>query len=161
MTDLTDATFQFVDIDNARVGEQRQVMAEIISAGHCPFCPESLTKYHTEPWIIETTFWLVTKNRWPYENTRHHLLLIYRPHAEKLSDLDPEAGRELFEIVAKLEQEMDLPGGGLSIRFGSTQFSAGSVNHLHAQLIVPDATSPNFKPVRIKLGKDRGLQQSP
>jgi len=155
MTNSTSSPTQFVDLDNARVEEQRQVMAEIIKAGHCPFCAENLEKYHHQPWMKEGKYWLVTTNSWPYENTQHHLLLIYKPHAVRLAELEPAAGQELFVFLAELEKGLALPGGGFSVRFGDTNYSAGSVNHLHAQLIVPDITRPGFKPVRVKLGKDQ------
>ena len=35
---------QFVDLDNAREDEQKQVMQEIIEADHCPFCEEKILK---------------------------------------------------------------------------------------------------------------------
>lgn len=143
----------FVDLDNAREEEQAQVMESIIEADHCPFCEENLRKYHREPILRETSHWLLTENQWPYEHTQHHFLIIYRQHAESMAELDPVAGEELFELVAWLEQEYDLPGGGLAMRFGDTRYSAGSVAHLHVQLLVPDIEDPNYEPVRVKIGK--------
>lgn len=160
MTNTPTTKLPFVDMDNARVDEQRAVMQEIAEQGVCPFCIEHLETYHPQPWIKNGQYWLVTKNRWPYEHTRHQLLFIYKKHAERFADLEPAAGEELFQFVRDIEQELQIPGGGLSIRFGDTQYSAGSVNHLHAQLIVPDATAPDFKPVRVKLGKDPAGKQS-
>ena len=144
---------QFVDLDNARVEEQSQVMEQIVMADHCPFCEENLRQYHKEPIFKETPHWLLTKNQWPYEHTKFHFLVIYRTHAEHLNELAPEAGQELFELLAWLEQEYAIPGGGVAIRFGDTSYSAGSVNHLHAQVIMPDIEDPQYQPVRVKLGK--------
>lgn len=146
---------QFVDLDNARLGEQKQVMREIIAAGHCPFCLENLRNYHKQPIIKETPHWLVTFNQWPYEHTKQHFLLIYKEHAEKLNELDPTAGQELIELVAWLEKEYQVPGGGWAMRFGDTNYSAGTVAHLHVQFISPDIEEDNFEPVRLKIGKTK------
>ena len=143
----------FVDIDNSREEEQKQVMENIISAGHCPFCEENIRKYHKQPILKEGRYWIVTDNQWPYKNTKVHLLIIYKEHATDLSGLDPESGKELLEFVTWAEKEYQIPGGGWAMRFGDTNYSAGTVNHIHVQFIQPDISLSEFKPVRIKLGK--------
>ncbi len=144
---------QFVDLDNARQEDQTRVMEEILAADHCPFCEENLRKYHKKPILRETSHWILTENQWPYDYTDHHFLIIYRDHVEHLQQLDPQAGEELFELIAWVEKEYDLPGGGVAMRFGDTRYSAGSVAHLHVQLLVPDIDDPNYQPVRVKIGK--------
>jgi len=145
----------FIDVDNAREADQRQVMEDIALAEHCPFCRKNLIKYHKQPILKEGKFWLLTRNQWPYKNTRHHFLLIYKSHATKLSELSPAAGQELFAIAAEVERDFKLQGGGLAMRFGDTDYSAGTVNHIHVQLIEPDVDAVNFEPTRIKIGKDK------
>lgn len=142
----------FVNVNNARKDEQIEVMQKIAAEGHCPFCEENLRLYHQQPILKEGHFWLVTLNQWPYEHTKHHLLLIYRQHATCLADLDPAAGEELFTFARELEKEYQIAGGGLAMRFGDTDYSAGTVNHVHVQLIATDAMAKDFEPVRIKLG---------
>jgi len=144
---------QFVDLDNAREDEQKQVMKDIINADHCPFCLENLNKYHKQPIIKEGKYWLLTQNQWPYKHTRHHLLVIYKQHATDLSELDIESGKELLEFVAWAQKEFKISGGGFAMRFGDTNYSAGTINHIHVQFIQPDIKKPDFSPVRIKLGK--------
>ena len=143
----------YVDIDNAREDEQRQVMQEIIKAKDCPFCLDNLHKYHKQPILHDGQFWILTPNQWPYNHTNLHLLAIYKQHVENLTDLDPEAGKELFEIFAEVQAENQLLGGGWAMRFGDTRHSAGTILHLHAQFIVPDVDMPDFQPVRFKVGK--------
>lgn len=145
----------YIDIDNAREDDQRSVMENIAEAAHCPFCRENLAKYHQQPILKEGKFWIVTTNQWPYEHTKHHFLLIYKVHALNLGDLSPAAGQELFKLVAELEKDCQFKGGGLAMRFGDTDYSAGTVNHLHVQLIEPDFSAPDFEPVRIKIGKSK------
>jgi ATP adenylyltransferase len=144
-----------VDLDNARYDDQRKVMEDIIDDNICPFCLENLERYHKHPILKTGKYWFVTKNQWPYEHTRLHLLAILNTHAEKLADVPTEAGAELLEIMKWAEKEYNIPGGGFAMRFGNTNYSAGSVAHLHAQLVVPDWESDSFQPVRIKIGKTK------
>ena len=143
---------QFANVNNSREGDQTEIMKEIVDAQHCPFCEENLRKYHKEPILKEGKYWLVTKNQWPYKFTKNHFLLIYKEHAVSLQDLEPEAGAELFALAKELEKEYDIKGGGLSMRFGDTDYSAGTVNHVHVQFIEPDIMAKDFDPVRIKIG---------
>lgn len=144
---------KFVDIDNSREADQRAVMEKIVSADHCPFCSENLRQYHNQPIIKETNFWMLTTNQWPYKHTKLHLLAIYKQHAVRLRELNPLAGSELLELFQWVEREHQVPGGGWAMRFGDTDYSAGTVAHLHAQFVVPDFESPGYEPVRIKIGK--------
>ncbi len=144
---------QFIDIENTRTDVQKKVMADIADAQHCPFCSENLAKYHTQPILRETKYWLLTKNQWPYAHTKVHLLAIYKTHAERLAELAPEAGEDLLELMQWAEAKYDVPGGGWAMRFGDTNHSAGTVLHIHAQFLVPDLESAGFEPVRIKIGK--------
>jgi ATP adenylyltransferase len=146
-------TKTFVDLDNSREDDQRAVMAGIVEAEHCPFCLENLRKYHKQPIVRETEYWLLTPNQWPYNHTKIHLLAIYKTHAERLSDLPPEAGADLLALMQWAEKEYNVPGGGWAMRFGDTNYSAGTVLHIHAQFLVPDLESPGYEPVRFKIGK--------
>lgn len=145
---------QFVDLDNAREEDQKEIMRQIIKADHCPFCLENLRKYHKEPILKEGKYWIVTKNQWPYRSTKLHLLVIYRDHKIDLAGLDSESGKELLDLLKWAEAEVKVPGGGWSMRFGDTNYSAASVNHIHVQFVQPDLDAPDYKPVRIKIGKD-------
>lgn len=142
----------FINVNNSREKDQIEVMQKIADESHCPFCEENLRLYHKNPILKDGKYWLVTKNQWPYQHTKHHFLLIYKEHATVLADLAAEAGGELFTMIKELEKEYKFEGGGFSMRFGDTDFSAGTVNHLHVQLVIPDAMAKDFEPVKIKLG---------
>ena len=129
-------------------------MSKITQDKCCPFCPENLTLYHKKPILKKGTYWILTTNQWPYENSKVHLLAIYTTHAETLTEMNPEAGKELVELFQWAEREYSVPGGAFALRFGETIHSAGTVRHLHAQFIQPDRESPNYKPVRFKIGSD-------
>lgn len=144
---------QQVDLDNARMDEQREVMKKILEDGDCPFCLVNINKYHHEEVLKSGDFWFLTYNKWPYEHTKVHLLAIYKDHAENLSELDPNSGNELLEMMQWAQKEFNVSGGGWAMRFGDTNYSAGTVQHIHVQFIQPDLEDPDYQPVRIKIGK--------
>ena len=128
-----------VDMDNARLPDQRVAMERIITREHCPFCPENLAREHKRPLLKEGVYWLVTENQWPYENTEIHLLFVLKRHTDELRGLRPEEWAELLALVSSTEEylKISVPGGGLGIRFGDSSFSGSTVNHLHAHFIIP------------------------
>ncbi|MFH1621416.1 MAG: HIT domain-containing protein [Patescibacteria group bacterium] len=131
---------QYINLNAVRREDQRAVMAEIAKQEHCPFCLENLEKYHKNPILKQGKFWLLTENQWPYEKIKHQLLAIYKTHIEHLSEMDPEAGKELIEIFAEETKKRNIEGGGVAIRFGKSEFGnyGSSVLHVHAHLIEPD-----------------------
>ena len=137
---MTDDNNRFINISAIRRDDQRHVMEEIKKNGHCPFCRENLEKYHKRPIIKEGAFWLLTENQWPYEKTKHQLLAIYRTHIEHLTEIDPEAGKELFQMFAEEANKRNIEGGGIAMRFGSSADGnfGSSVLHIHAHLIEPN-----------------------
>ncbi len=144
-----------VDLDNAREDEQREIMQQIIDADHCPFCMENFIKYNHQPIIKENQHWFLVHNKWPYKNTQHHLLAILKAHKENLTELTPAEGADLIKLMGFAQEYTHAPGGGFAMRFGNTDYSAGTVSHLHAQFIIPDIDALDFKPTRFKLGKDK------
>jgi ATP adenylyltransferase len=147
---------EFVDLNNARVEEQRAVMEQIIKDGVCPFCPENLARYHKPPILREGAHWVLTTNQWPYKHTKHHLLAIAKTHVEHLAALPAGSMEELGEHFAWAVTKFDIKGGGMIMRFGDSDLAGSTVvQHLHAQLIEPDLNSPGYEPVRAKIGKSR------
>ncbi len=149
-----------VDLANAHHPEQREAMERIALRGHCPFCLENLAIEHKKPILHTGDFWVVTENQYPYSNTKLHLLFILKRHAETLEELTPEEGAEYFDILRRLREILeasgipgDVPGGGTCVRFGKTDFSGGTVAHLHAQLVIPDLDAEGYAPTFFKIGK--------
>ncbi len=131
---------RFINTATIRREDQRKVMEEIEKNDHCPFCPENLSKYHKKPILKEGKFWLLTENQWPYENTKHQLLAIYKTHIEHIKDIDPQAAAELFQMFKDESIKRGVVGGGIAMRFGSSPDGnyGSSVLHLHAHLFEPD-----------------------
>lgn len=143
-----------VDLDNARYQDQREIMQTIIENDESPFLLENLKKYHHQPILKEGKYWYVTPNQWPYKNTKFHFLIINQEYLTQLDQLTPESSQEFMSLVQWLIDEYNLPGGAFCMRFGDSDYSAGTVSHLHAQLIVPDLDDPNYEPTRFKIGKN-------
>lgn len=153
---------RFINTKVIRREDQRVVMAEIEKQGHCPFCRENLAKYHKNPILKEGKFWLLTDNQWPYEKVKHQMLAIYKDHVEHLSDIDPEAGKELFEMFGQMARERKMEGGGLAMRFGTSVHGnfGSSVNHIHAHLIEPDlAKLGDTEAWRFKFGQPKNYKK--
>jgi diadenosine tetraphosphate (Ap4A) HIT family hydrolase len=143
-----------LDLDNARYDDQRAVMQKINAAGESPFLPENLAKYHPHPIIKQGQYWYITKNNWPYPHTRHHYLIIAKKYWTKLEQISPEAMGEVITLAQWLTKKFSIPGGALALRFGDTNYSGGTVDHLHWQFIVPDITAPDYEKVRLPIGKN-------
>jgi len=145
----------FVVLEHARHDDQLSIMKKIQKEGFCPFCSENADKAELMPVMKDGKYWHIRENRWPYKNTRVHLLLIHRHHTEELSDLEPAAWQELGELLKWLEKKYQVRGGALGMRFGDPQVNGGSVKHIHAQFIVGNITNksdPNYQPVRFRVG---------
>lgn len=140
-----------VHLSHARLPEQLEVMTGIIADGVCPFCIDSLAKYHKPPILYRGEHWLLTPNQWPYDYTRLHLLAITAYHAVRLADLRPGALDELQGVLQTAESEYDIQAGGIAMRFGDMSRTGATVSHMHAHLIVPDPDKPPDAKVRFKI----------
>ncbi len=144
-----------LDLDNARWPEQKAKMLECLQAGTPPLLPENIVKDGVQFIIKQGKYWYITKNRWPYDHTKQHYLIVANQYWTKLADIVPEAGDELITLVNWLSKELQVPGGALCLRFGDTNYSGGTIDHLHWQFIVPDIQDPDYSPVRFVIGKKK------
>ena len=140
--------------ENARTEEQKKLMAQIESDGVCPFCSEHFRRYHPKPILKESDFWFVTENMSPYEGTKIHLIFVYKKHVTLTSEIEPEATKDLFELISWAEKKYRMVGGSFFVRFGKSEITGGSVDHFHAQLIVGNAkgTDKKYDKLKVKLG---------
>ncbi len=124
-----------VNMSHARTVFQRDVMKRIVRDKVCPFCTEHFLKYHTKPIIQEGRYWILTENFEPYKGSKHHLLAVVKKHVQHFSELTPVAQAELFKLFGNEARKRNIPGGSIIMRFGDTDYTGGSVGHLHAQLV--------------------------
>lgn len=141
----------FVNLDNARLDEQRAVMQSIAEAGVCPFCPENLALYHKSEILKTGEHWMLTYNQWPYDNTKLHLLAIAKYHATSLAGMQVGAAEELFDFLRWAEEHYAITFGGVCMRFGDIQKNGATVDHLHVHLIVPNENLSKDEKVRFKI----------
>jgi diadenosine tetraphosphate (Ap4A) HIT family hydrolase len=125
-----------VDMRNARDIGYRSVLEDITKKGKCPFCPKNFL-WHRRPILKRRGNWFITGASWPYENTRHHLLIIGREHKEKMGLLTSLDLKEIFGLVDWAVKKFNVRGGALALRFGDTRFTGATVYHLHFHLIIP------------------------
>ena len=145
----------FVNIDNTAhrpTDTYGNVINQIQKDGVCPFCPESLAKYHKNPILKEGKFWLLTDNLYPYEGAKYHELLIHKEHITSFSEISKEAWDELKDFITSFTDEKKIPGGTFFMRFGDTRYTGASVNHLHANLVSPDGEDGDRKPIVARIG---------
>ncbi len=134
-----------VNRGNARPGVYQKVINSIADDGICPFCPEHLTRIHPNP-IEEKEHWIVTENAYPYMANKEHLLFIHKSHITNISELTASAWEELRIIINAECKKRSIFGGTFLMRFGDTQHTGATVEHLHCQLFQPDVNSPEYDP---------------
>lgn len=141
-----------VNLSHARTPFQRAVMQKIVRDNVCPFCMEHFLKYHTKPIIKEGRHWILTENFEPYKGSKHHLLAVSKRHAQRFEKLTPAAHAELFKLFGDEARRRKIPGGALFMRFGDTDYTGGTVEHLHAQLISGGKRGKGAEPLITYLG---------
>jgi len=127
-------------------------MIELARKKLCPFCPKQLLTYHDTPIIKSGRYWHMTYNDYPYDGAKYHLLLICKRHCQKLSQLQSKENKELWQFLSWAEKKFSLPGGVVLIRFGNTDYTGGSIDHLHLHLISGAKREPGRKPLIGYLG---------
>lgn len=125
-----------VNLENARSGEYKRVIEEIAAVGKCPFCPDNF-RYHKRPVLKRQSGWFITKNNWPYANTRNHLVIISVDHKESLDELSSGDLKAVKSLADWAAEKFRIKGGALVLRFGDTKYTGATVCHLHFHLIVP------------------------
>lgn len=120
----------------AKKKDYLNVIKTIEAEGICPFCPDNF-KYHKKGILKKQDGWFITKNHWPYENTRHHFLIIGMEHKECLSELTNEDFQSVKELADWAVEKFKIRGGAFILRFGDSDFSGSTVCHIHFHLMSP------------------------
>lgn len=120
----------------AKSGFYGKVINEIKQVGVCPFCPKTF-KWHTKPILRRTKDWLITENFSPYKNARYHFLVISKSHKEGFHNITRKDWLEISKLVCWAIRKYEIKGGGLTMRFGESDYTGATVTHLHLHLIVP------------------------
>lgn len=108
----------------------------ILAEGVCPFCRPHATRFLNET-IAQEGSWFAVRNKYPYEHTLHHILIVQENHIETLDGLNGNQMGELLILLNRLCEELRIDGGAFAVRFGNTKMTGATVAHLHGHLIVP------------------------
>jgi dihydrofolate reductase/diadenosine tetraphosphate (Ap4A) HIT family hydrolase len=119
------------DFDAARSPDQLARMKRLADQGVCIFCAE----HDEQPVEYRGEHWYVTRNRFPYEGTLAHYLLVANRHVTAFDELPDEAGAELWAIRRALKEELAPPATAMVERSGDMRFNGGSIAHLHIHFV--------------------------
>ena len=134
----------------ARTKAQLKKMQDLTKRGVCIFCPEHIHE-DDQPVLFKTTDWMIKENSYPYEGTKLHLLLISRKHVKSVSELSKAAQSDFLAVVDRCERKFKLTSYAVGFRSGDIHHNGGSIEHLHAHLVVGDTDNPKHNPVRFKM----------
>lgn len=136
---------------NHRTAEQLAEMRRLERDGVCVFCAPYLGGADEQRIVHRTDWWSVTPNRYPYRGTKLHLLLVPSVHVNDMLDLPREAQADFWNALGWVRDHYALTFYGLGVRCGPCEFTGGTIEHLHAHVIVGDVDNPDHTPVRLKL----------
>lgn len=135
----------------ARSEAQLKKMEELESKGLCVFCLDVVEKESINPVEFETSHWYVKKNDYPYENTELHLVIVPKEHVKTVSQLSQLAKSEFLDVVAQIEKRYQIDSFAVGLRSGDMRFNGGSIEHLHAHVIVAKPHPDKDRQVRFKM----------
>lgn len=141
---------QILSLVNSRSYSQYCEAINAFLAGKCIFCDPLGPKNQ----ILHTTdggelAWRVWRNPFPLKHTSHHLVMAPVRHITDPKDVTLDDWRRQGEIWLYARDQLGIVAGASVGRFGSPEFNAGSILHLHYNIIVPDGTGD----VQITIGK--------
>lgn len=125
-----------------------RLLEEAERSSKCPFCPPAET-------ILDCFGgWVIVANRFPYEGTAVHLLLIPERHITELGELTIVDIEAVFTLARRAVSGRLIPGGALFLRFGDMRYTGATIHHLHFHLIQPqsDAATGEVTIVRVPVG---------
>lgn len=139
------------NLEAGREPAQIAKMQELIDKGLCAFCVENFEEYHDNPIEFQTEHWIVSKNDYPYRGTRLHLLVVPKRHVRMLSDMEAQMRADFAEVLVEIEKRWSLESYALAMRAGDPDLNGGSVEHLHAHVVVGATNKPDHEPVKFKM----------
>src|SRR3989344_5738582 len=96
----------------------------------CPFCyvrpPENTA---IKEILREGKYWRVFHNPFPYLGFKYHIIIAAKEHLTSIEEVSHEMGAELFEHTRWINQNFEIPGGGIVSKFGEPKYRTGSQDH--------------------------------
>jgi len=102
----------------------------------CPFCAKELSRRGRKP--DETAGdWHLIKNEFPHRNVLQMWLIVPSAHITGIRRLGPQDWISIGKLVTLCLGKHSISGGGIMARFGDPHLNAGTVEHLHFNIIEP------------------------
>lgn len=98
----------------------------------CPFCATELRRRGRAALQTMGT-WSLFENEFPNARNAKMLLIVPRQHLTSLSQIRPDGAMDLIALL----QTCGINDGGLLMRFGDPHYHAGTIEHLHLNVIRP------------------------
>ncbi|MBX4181756.1 HIT domain-containing protein, partial [Candidatus Parcubacteria bacterium] len=99
--------------------------------------------------IVHDPLWQAWENPFPEQNTALHLIVSPKRHVVDSTLLTSEEWMVLREVLRKLKDLFSYTSRGVLMRDGDATLSAGTIEHLHIHIMVPNGTgrveSPFYK----------------
>ncbi|GEM_PF-1864202 len=121
----------------------------------CPFCPTELARRGRKP-IRHSDKWALFSNEFPRGDVEHMLLIIPKRHVVNPGNLNPKDYLDMGFLFQGGMDEFNMPGGALVLRFGDPRDHAGTIEHLHFNLIQPTREGGMSIPLAKKPGGSYG-----
>lgn len=102
-------------------------------AGTCPFCEHNLMDT-----VAQNEDWTAKKSPGPEANTKLHFIIFSRRHVSGLMELPDSAGASLMAIVRAIYGRYGITASGILTRDGNPIELAGTVDHCHIHIMVPN-----------------------
>ena len=131
--DIDYNSYKYIYPPNTRKQEQLDIMINNEKDNVDPLDPNVLTNEV----LFKTDMWTVTKNKFPYENSDKHYVLVPNLPIYSIDEMPRDMLENLKDIMLKLKNEYGLNGGALAIRFGDCSLSGASLKRVHAHIIEP------------------------
>ncbi len=143
--------------NGARTYSQFLDMVDKAQKGVCPFCPAHFDPVKNKV-LKRAGGWRMWHNPYPAKHTKVHYVIApdkHVLHPQHLTAEDWDDQSVLIDFVTNGELGLGVLGGCIATRFGDPRLNAGSIRHLHTNIIVPDGTGD----VQVTLCKSPEKQQ--
>lgn len=139
------------NLSAARYSEQKAHMKSLAERNVCAFCYQNIPAEQKNPIELETKHWVVKKNDYPYEHTSLHLIMIPKQHVSTFSQLTTSAQADFGRAITETENHFNLDSYAIGMRSGDFRYNGGSVEHIHAHIVVGERDQEHFQAVRFKM----------
>lgn len=144
-------------LEGCRNYEQYYHMREQFETGFCPFCTVDRTLNDVK-WEDDFAQGWVVPEAFMRKELAHHFIIMPKRHVRFETELSEDEVLSIHHAKKLLAVSFDIRGGIVAVRIGDMRLNAGTVPHLHYNIMVPNGTGEVKIPV-FKDPKDRAKNQ--